>query len=97
MGEENKKPKIGPDKILTISAEAYCAMNGTQIKDYRCVGVHIEHFVKPMADWGKLGLEGAFLEKVPDNADVVVNYFPYGTGASGTALISNERFPLPEI
>lgn len=80
--------RINYEKILTISAEAYCKMIGNELNDYTPVGVH-----------GRLTDMS-----VPKDTEVVVDYRPltnaeydefYDRGF-GTALVKKGRTELEE-
>ncbi len=82
------------EKILTMSEKRWCKMHRKSLEDYTAVGVHV------LAEGGDIN---SFAEKVPSDAEVVVNYVPSiggSTGfkgyyhvysASGTALIPKEK------
>ncbi|MFH1311284.1 MAG: hypothetical protein ABIH65_02670 [Nanoarchaeota archaeon] len=76
------------EKILTVRARDYIETKGGKL--YEMVGVHVE------LGYSEPSLLKAFSEKVPKNAEIVVDYNPNGTDASsatffrmasGTALI----------
>lgn len=89
---------IALEKILALNIRDYCERVGKQLSDYQLQGVHSSIYVtirtgdKPLT---------TFAEKVPDKAEVVVNYqmfnigggHPYCEGicfATGVALIPKE-------
>jgi hypothetical protein len=71
------------EKVLTISAKEYVETVGKSLGDYIAVGVHAINTYTA-------GTKNSFINKIPVNAEVVVNYTirdAYGSCESGTALI----------
>jgi len=52
------------ERVLTMSAQAYCAMNSIKLNDYYAVGVHCSN--------GE-GIED-FTKLIPDDTEAVVNF-----------------------
>jgi hypothetical protein len=93
------------EKILTISVEGYFKMNPLKDpRDYKPEGVHLIL----VEDWDHTRgisdqLKDDFARKVPENAEVVVdyvpsisvslggNYYKIGYAASGTALVPKKK------
>lgn len=76
---------ISVEKILTISAKDWFEMMETPAKAYKPVGVHYS----TISGTGEVkDINKEFAKIVPDEADVVVNYYVFGERyAYGTALI----------
>lgn len=76
------------EKILTISAKDYCEMHDKSLRDYTCVGVHVEEFCDERTEeHGKnlfyknalyIVVKGVeyFRKAVPEDAEVVVDFKP---------------------
>ena len=78
---------INIEKILTISARDWAEINGVRLRDYEAQGVHENSFI--------IDILKKFSEKVPAEAEVVIDYRVSSAGdstytrayACGTALI----------
>tara|TARA_Y100000310_G_scaffold255151_1_gene262415 strand:+ start:312 stop:596 length:285 start_codon:yes stop_codon:yes gene_type:complete len=86
------------ERILNVSATEYCASNGTDLKDYTMMGIHVE------SQFEEGDIISEFEVCVPRDAEVVVNYRTNSsTSASfwryfvfreahGTALIPKRKY-----
>jgi hypothetical protein len=90
---------LTPEKILTSSARDYAETVGIPLDAYDMVGVHLHLF----PGGGRFeGVEKAFIERIPGEAEAVVDYRVSGGAGnravnlqsnifcSGTALIPKE-------
>lgn len=97
-GDENDAVCQSPfqlEKILTISAEAYCQSRNTQLTDYNLVGIHFWRSIESHKIPYEISLFKMFAAAVPLHTEAVVGFVPQlsvGTyhacySSSGTALI----------
>jgi len=87
------------EKILTISAEAYCKNQGKDVQDYEMIGVHGSSYYlydrKGLSEISKvhplLDHDVYFVCRIPPGTEVVVGLTYSKYIASGTALIPKQK------
>ena len=75
------------EKILTISARDYCEIHRKKLENYEVRGIHS----RDIGTAGATFVLSRFLDIVPEEAEVVVDYRFSDIRASGTALIPKNR------
>ena len=83
------------EKILTISAEAYCKNQGKDVQDYEMIGVHgandylyDRRILQKYPDYNR---SGYLIYRIPPGTEAVVGLIYSRYIASGTALIPKQK------
>jgi len=86
------------EKILTISAEAYCKNQGKDVQDYKMIGVHgsdaflyDRRVFQEHPDYDYWANSLLLIHRIPPGTEVVVGLTYSDCIASGTALIPKQK------